>query len=89
MVSRYQKRISGPLLDRIDIPIEVLRVQYERLSDDRLGGPSAAIRQSVDAARERQAWRLAGTSMRPASVSILCQVTWMAEPQAGQPRRFL
>jgi magnesium chelatase family protein len=39
MVSRYQKRISGPLLDRIDIHIEVPRVEYEKLSDDRLGEP--------------------------------------------------
>ena len=42
MVSRYQKRISGPLLDRIDIHIEVPRVEYEKLSDERLGEPSAA-----------------------------------------------
>jgi tRNA (Thr-GGU) A37 N-methylase len=34
MVSRYQKRISGPLLDRIDIHIEVPRVEYEKLSDE-------------------------------------------------------
>jgi magnesium chelatase family protein len=47
MVSRYQKRISGPLLDRIDIHIEVPRVEYEKLSDDRLGEPSAAIRDRV------------------------------------------
>ena len=40
MVSRYQKRISGPLLDRIDIHIEVPRVEYEKLSDERLGEPS-------------------------------------------------
>ena len=39
MVSRYQKRISGPLLDRIDIHIEVPRVEYEKLSDERLGEP--------------------------------------------------
>jgi hypothetical protein len=32
MVSRYQKRISGPLLDRIDIHVEVPRVDYEKLS---------------------------------------------------------
>jgi magnesium chelatase family protein len=46
MVSRYQKRISGPLLDRIDIHIEVPRVEYEKLSDDRLGkrGPAYSIK---------------------------------------------
>jgi magnesium chelatase family protein len=37
IVSRYQKRISGPLLDRIDIHIEVPRVEYEKLSHDGLG----------------------------------------------------
>jgi magnesium chelatase family protein len=37
MVTRYQKRISGPLLDRIDIHIEVPRVPYEKLTSERLG----------------------------------------------------
>jgi len=37
MVTKYQKRISGPLLDRIDIHIEVPRVDYEKLSGDRMG----------------------------------------------------
>ena len=41
------RRISGPLLDRIDIHIEVPRVVYEKLSDERLGEPSAAIRKRV------------------------------------------
>jgi predicted ATPase with chaperone activity len=40
MVSRYQKRISGPLLDRIDIHMDVPRVEYEKLSDERMGEPS-------------------------------------------------
>ena len=40
MVTRYQKRISGPLLDRIDIHVEVPSVDYEKLSSDRLGEPS-------------------------------------------------
>jgi predicted ATPase with chaperone activity len=40
MVSRHQKRIFGPLLDRIDIHIEVSRVEYEKLADDRLGTKS-------------------------------------------------
>jgi magnesium chelatase family protein len=54
MVSRYQKRISGPLLDRINIHVEVPRVDYEKLSSDRLGEPSKAVRARVEAARERQ-----------------------------------
>ena len=43
-VTRYQKRLSGPLLDRIDIHVEVPRVDYEKLSDERLGESSAAVR---------------------------------------------
>ena len=38
VISRYQKRISGPLLDRIDIHIEVPRVEYDKLSDERMHG---------------------------------------------------
>ena len=60
-VTRYQKRISGPLLDRIDIHVEVPRVDYEKLTDDRLGEPSAAIRARVEGARERQRVRFEGT----------------------------
>jgi magnesium chelatase family protein len=54
MVSRYQKRISGPLLDRIDIHVDVPRVEYDKLSDDRLGEPSAVIRERVEAARKQK-----------------------------------
>jgi magnesium chelatase family protein len=36
IVTRYQKRISGPLLDRIDIHMQVPRVDYEKLSDNRI-----------------------------------------------------
>ncbi len=53
-VTKYQKRISGPLLDRIDIHIEVPRVEYDKLNDQRLGEPSAAIQKRVEAAREIQ-----------------------------------
>jgi len=78
MVTRYQKRISGPLLDRIDIHVEVPRVEYEKLSDDRLGESSAAIRSRVAAARERQHHRFKGTAqltnadMGPAEVREYC-----------------
>jgi len=53
-VSRYQKRVSGPLLDRIDIFVEVPRVDYEKLAGDSAMEPSAAVRERVERARERQ-----------------------------------
>jgi magnesium chelatase family protein len=56
-VTKCQKRISGPLLDRIDTHVEVPRVDYQKLSDDRSGQPSAAIQVRVEAARERQRQR--------------------------------
>ncbi|PDV99643.1 YifB family Mg chelatase-like AAA ATPase [Candidatus Viridilinea mediisalina] len=59
LVTRYQKRVSGPLLDRIDIHVEVPRINYEKLSSERLGEPSHAIRKRVQAARERQQTRFA------------------------------
>jgi magnesium chelatase family protein len=57
LVTRYQKRLSGPFLDRIDIHIEVPRIEYEKLADDRLGESSSKIRERVEAARERQRQR--------------------------------
>jgi len=62
VITKYQKRISGPLLDRIDIHVEVPRVAYEKLSDDRLGEPSAAIQARVEAARQRQRERFSGAA---------------------------
>lgn len=62
-IQRYQKRISGPLLDRIDIHIEAPRVDYEKLSDRRAGETSEAVRARVAAARGRQQKRYAGTAL--------------------------
>ena len=59
VVTKYQKRISGPLLDRINIHIEVPRVDYEKLSGDRLGETSETIRKRVQAARNIQQQRFA------------------------------
>jgi magnesium chelatase family protein len=79
-VTKYQKRISGPLLDRIDIHIEVPRVDYDKLSSERLGESSAAIRERVQAARQRQLERFAGTNiicnadMRVAEVRKFCKL---------------
>lgn len=50
-ISRYQKKISGPLLDRIDIHLEAPRVEFEKLADRRAGEESKAIRDRVQQAR--------------------------------------
>jgi magnesium chelatase family protein len=54
LVTKYQKRISGLLVDRIDIRIEVPRVDYEKLSGDRVGESCKSIRVRVQAARNIQ-----------------------------------
>ena len=56
-VARYQKRISGPLMDRIDIFVEVPPVEYEKLVDEDLAEDSAVIRKRVEKARRVQALR--------------------------------
>jgi magnesium chelatase family protein len=59
----YQKRISGPLLDRIDIHLQVPRVDYQKLSDQRTGEKSESIRARVEAARQLQFKRFEGTKL--------------------------
>ncbi len=79
-VTRYQKRLSGPLLDRIDIHVEVPRVEYEKLSSRRTGESSAAIRERVQAARQVQLARFAPRSsvqnatMSPADIREHCEL---------------
>jgi len=59
-VQKYLGRVSGPLLDRIDLHVEVPAVRYRDLSDTRMGEPSHAIRERVARAREIQRARFAG-----------------------------
>lgn len=85
-ITRYQKRISGPLLDRIDIHMTVPRVEYEKLSGDRLGESSATIRGRVEKARAIQRKRFenyqngaghnlqANADMGPAEVRQFCEL---------------
>ncbi|WCO00422.1 YifB family Mg chelatase-like AAA ATPase [Psychroserpens ponticola] len=56
-MQRYLSKVSGPLLDRIDIHIEVTPVPFDKLSDDRKGESSVEIRKRVTAARELQTKR--------------------------------
>lgn len=86
-IARYQKRLSGPLLDRIDIHVDVPRIEYEKLTGRGEAERSAAVRERVLAARERQARRFAGSprttcnaDMGPAEVRRFCEVEATAEP---------
>jgi len=79
-VTKYQKRISGPLLDRIDIHVEVPRVDYEKLSGDRVSESSESIRTRVQAARERQLTRFSNNG----SSDIICN----ADMRVGETRQF-
>ncbi len=80
MISRYQKRISGPLLDRIDIFVQVPRIEYEKLTDERMGESSEEVRSRVGRARQVQQERFQGTKltcnaeMTPVEVREFCQV---------------
>ena len=85
LVSRYQKRISGPFIDRVDIFVEVPHIDYEKLADDRLGEKSEMVQARVQAARSRQQQRFNGTrltcnaEMTPAEVRESCQVEDQAQ----------
>ena len=82
-VQRYQGRISGPLLDRIDLHVDVARVPFEKLSGLDAGEPSAHLRRRVEQARARQQARFAqqdkahivvNGDMGPAEVQRYCQL---------------
>jgi magnesium chelatase family protein len=77
LVTRYQKRISGPMIDRIDIHVEVPRVEFAKLADPQPGESSSAVRARVEAARARARERFAGSGL-----------TCNAEMRAGDVRRL-
>ncbi len=62
-VSRYLNRVSGPLLDRLDLHIEALPVEFRHISSDEPAESSASIKARVDAARKLQAERFSGTNI--------------------------
>lgn len=83
MVQRYQNRISGPLMDRIDIHLDIARVPFQKLASLDSGESSDEIRGRVEMARQRQAERFAdaenpnmivNADMGPAQVQQFCQL---------------
>lgn len=61
---RYRKKVSGPLLDRIDLHVDVPRVKIDKLTDEQVAEPSSAIRERVEQARVRQWTRLKDRGIR-------------------------
>jgi magnesium chelatase family protein len=88
VVTKYQKRISGPLLDRIDIHIEVPRVDYEKLSGDRVGESSEAIRARVQAARNTQQTRFTKPDSRISNNSSSTDIVCNADMRVGEIRQY-
>ena len=82
---RYLARISGPLLDRVDLHIEVPPVEFAQLSSGQPAESSAAIRARVNEARQRQLERFRGTSIRsnaaipPGKIREFCPLTPAAQ----------
>lgn len=80
-IARYQRRISGPLLDRIDIYLEVPAVDVDKLSDVKMGESSEIIKQRVLMARQRQVERFKGkkiltnAEMGNMEIKEFCQIT--------------
>lgn len=80
-VDAYLGRISGPLLDRIDLIVEVPAVEFEELRSRAPSESSAVVRERVNEARERQLRRFAGTDtacnarMTPAQLQTLCPLS--------------
>ena len=86
LVRHYLARVSGPLLDRIDLHLEVPAVRYRELSDERSGEPSAAIRERVARSREIQQERFAlrrgvfaNAHMAPRDIRACCRLSAAAD----------
>lgn len=75
-VARYQSRLSGPLLDRIDMQVEVPAVKPEQLLAEADGEASAAVAARVGAARQRQLQRqaLPNTAIEAGRIDALCRL---------------
>jgi magnesium chelatase family protein len=79
-IQRYRAKVSGPLLDRIDIHVEVPPVKYRELASTRSGEPSASVRARVNNARSIQRERFAGegiycnSQMKPRQMKKACEV---------------
>ncbi|MFH1812312.1 MAG: YifB family Mg chelatase-like AAA ATPase [Pseudomonadota bacterium] len=87
-VARYRARLSGPLLDRIDLHVEVPAVAYRELRGERRGETSAVVQARVEAARERQRQRFKNSAARCNATMSAAQLRRHARPD-GESERLL
>jgi len=79
-IQRYRARISGPLLDRIDLHVEAPALSFAELRNDQGGEPSAVMRERIDTARQHQLIRFRGTKltsnsrMAPSQIKRFCAI---------------
>ena len=84
VIRRYQQRLSGPMIDRIDIHVDVPRVDYDKLTDNRRGEPSSVIRGRVEAARQRQRERFREESRLQANADMgASDIRRFCQPEAA------
>jgi magnesium chelatase family protein len=79
-VQKYRARISGPLLDRIDLHVDVPAVPFEQLSDRRRGESSQTVQERVETARQRQAHRFRDSATRNNASMTPKQIESFANP---------
>ena len=85
-ISNYQKKVSGPIIDRIDLHVEVPRIKFDKMSSETLAESSAKIRERVEAARQIQSQRFkysklsSNSEMRPQEIKEFCRID---EPTTG------
>lgn len=85
-LSQYRSRISGPLMDRIDIHIEVPAVKYREMAEQSEGESSAVIAKRVEAARSIQLERFKGTKVHCNAQMNPRQIRKFCEPDAAGHR---
>src|SRR5277367_6756126 len=90
-VQKYISKISGPLLDRIDLHVEVTPVNFNELASDRLAEKSESIRERVIKARELQSVRFgnrpdlhANAQMSPQMVRDICKISAAGQTLLGK-----
>lgn len=80
-VQKYRARISGPLLDRIDLQVDVPVAPFDKLTDERRGEASAVMRERVQAARERQVHRFRDSASRHNGMMTPKEIETYAKPK--------